>query len=848
MAFFENTRRDLLLLLLGCLGFTAAILLQSQRHPAAHVQSTLQREVVAKRVDSLLVELGYTQFKGAGRPRFGFRQRLSRQVQEAPGFLATTAEERLEAFGPVYRWSQLLLDTERPDSSSIFLNPEGLAAPRPTVELDQFGRLVAFRNPGQAVPEAMMRDRAVSGDAIQPELHSQRPAPGMGGGLRRELDLPVDSLRIRQSQQILTGLLAGTAWEDVALSLREDGRTPVTYATVSGVGLTLDAPDPVDGVSLSLRVEFTPDGHLLSLVPEYSYDDAGVEEKRITWVGIRGGITFLFLLWLLYLLYIRVKGRVIDVKSSILFAVIIGFVIPLVSLSSLYALIQAGELTLQGVDIFIQFVNLSISTAIASVGFFIASAVGESIARQTWSEKLQTLDFVRMGALWSRPVGWMLVRSVMFAGILLGLVAVAAAQVPGLSITLPETLYSHQYFLALFALPLEVMLFTLIFTQVIFLVLLNTLKPRVKRTWNLVLAAGVIYAVMNPTLLNVEPIGAQIGVNLLVGLVLGAVYVRWDFLNVVFAQFLFLFGQAALLGLMLPGTPEAWIWITFLAVAGAFLLLGAVIAMNGKDPSEIQRYEPDYIEDLAIEQRMRQELAIAKRVQESFLPVRLPEFGGVDLYARCHSAYETGGDYYDVIPLGDRQLGLIVGDVSGKGIQAAFFMTFIKGVMHALADSHASTREVLQRANTHFSRNAPRGTFITMIYGVLDLQAGEFRFTRAGHNPILVLRKGSEHVEEIRSQGIGIGLGGRADFERSTREMTLPVASGDLLILYTDGIVEAKNAKGEEFGLESLKRHVEAFAEQSARELTARLFEKVEAFTGEGHQHDDMTMLAVRVP
>lgn len=835
MALFENTRRDLLILLLGCLGFAAAILFHLQRHPASYLQSTIEREQVALKVDTLLADLGYAQLERAGQPRFTFRQRLSRHIQEQSGFLSTSTDERRDAFDPVYHWSQLLVDATRPDSTSIYLDPDGLNAPRMAVELDQFGLLVAFRNPDQIVPNPPSPARISS--LIPVPASNQPSAPG-----------GVESDPIVDARTIADTLLAGTGWAQTPLTERENARTPVTYASVGGVSMVLDAPDPVPGVTLSIRVDFTADGRLLSLLPEYTYDDTRAEENRITWIGIRGGLTILFLLWLLYVLYLRIKERVIDVKSSILFAVLIGFTFPLLNLSELYALVQAGELDLRGADVLIQFVNLSISTAIVSVAFFIASAIGESIARQTWSEKLQTLDFIRMGALSSRPVGWMMIRSVMFAGALLGFTATAAAQIPGLALTLPEALYSHQYFLAFFALPLEIILVTLILTQAIFLVVLNTLKARIRRPWVLLAAAGLIYAVMNPTLLHIEPRGAQFAVNLVIGAALGAIYVRWDFLNVLLTQFLFMFGQAALQGLVMPGTDDVWIWVNFLSIAGVLLLAGTVIAMNGKDPSEVERYEPDYIEDLAVEQRMRQELAIAKQVQESFLPVRLPEFDGADLYARCRSAYETGGDYYDFIPLQDSRLGVIIGDVSGKGIQAAFFMTFIKGVMHALADSHSSTQEVLLRANTHFSHNAPRGTFITMIYGVIDLKAGEFRFTRAGHNPVLVLRKGAEHAEEFRSSGIGIGLGNRAEFERSSHEMTLPVASGDLLVLYTDGIVEAKNSKGDEFGLDRLKRHVEAFAEQNARELTARLFEEVEAFSGAEGQHDDMTMLVIRIP
>jgi sigma-B regulation protein RsbU (phosphoserine phosphatase) len=364
----------------------------------------------------------------------------------------------------------------------------------------------------------------------------------------------------------------------------------------------------------------------------------------------------------------------------------------------------------------------------------------------------------------------------------------------------------------------------------------------------LVTITSLLYAVLNLSILPVGPYAGQFLLNLGIGAILGAVYVRWDFLSAAIAQFLFIFGLTALAGWSAPGSGEVWMFVSFAVLSLALLVLGFSAALNGKDPSELGRYEPDYIEDLAMEQRMRQELTIAKQVQESFLPIRLPSFGRADIYARCRSAYETGGDYYDFFPLADRRLGVIIGDVSGKGIQAAFFMTFIKGVLHALAGSHDSTKDVLWNANALFQRNAPKGTFITLIYGILDLDVMEFRFTRAGHNPLILIRPSNGSIEEIRSEGLGVGMSNQSDFAKHTHEQHLAVSSGDLLVLYTDGIVEAMNEKGEPYGEEALKSMLIRNAGESSKEITARVFEDVQRFTSDAKQHDDMTMVVIRVP
>ena len=135
-----------------------------------------------------------------------------------------------------------------------------------------------------------------------------------------------------------------------------------------------------------------------------------------------------------------------------------------------------------------------------------------------------------------------------------------------------------------------------------------------------------------------------------------------------------------------------------------------------------------------------------------------------------------------------------------------------------------------------------------MIYGILDLEKMEFRFTRAGHNPLLIYRTQTGQIEELRAEGLGIGIRPAKEFDSYNRELTVSVQSGDLLVLYTDGIVEAMNAQSELYGEDALKEKLIALNQESAREITARIFEDVEAFAGKEKQHDDMTMVVIRIP
>jgi len=221
---------------------------------------------------------------------------------------------------------------------------------------------------------------------------------------------------------------------------------------------------------------------------------------------------------------------------------------------------------------------------------------------------------------------------------------------------------------------------------------------------------------------------------------------------------------------------------------------------------------------------------------------------GTTIVARCTPASETGGDYYDVIRIDDEKLGLVIGDVSGKGIQAAFFMTFIKGILHALARTEDSTVGVVTRANAHFRENAPVKMFMTLLYGVLDTKKRTFRFTRAGHHPLWVQRAQTGMVEEYQPEGVAIGMTELDEHSSWLEELEVSLNPGDRLFLFTDGLTEARDRHGVEYGEVRLKRMIEQYAEVSTKEVVARLFEAIEELDRHSKPLDDMTLLVVEIP
>ncbi|MBE3072360.1 MAG: SpoIIE family protein phosphatase, partial [Acidobacteria bacterium] len=250
--------------------------------------------------------------------------------------------------------------------------------------------------------------------------------------------------------------------------------------------------------------------------------------------------------------------------------------------------------------------------------------------------------------------------------------------------------------------------------------------------------------------------------------------------------------------------------------------------------------------------RLEEELRIARAIQMSLLPQGPLSIPGVSVTALCVPAREVGGDYYDLFPLGDGRYGLLIADVSGKGTSAAFYMAELKGLMLSLSRIHRSPRELLVNANRIISDHLDSRSFITMIYAVIDAEARTMTYARAGHTPLIVRTGG--HDGEASVQILvpdGMVLGVRIDhgelFERLLEESTIPLGCGDVLLFFTDGISEAMNVDSDCFGETRLARLIEEHGDLAPEELRERILREIQAFVGDAPQHDDMTMILLKV-
>jgi sigma-B regulation protein RsbU (phosphoserine phosphatase) len=247
-------------------------------------------------------------------------------------------------------------------------------------------------------------------------------------------------------------------------------------------------------------------------------------------------------------------------------------------------------------------------------------------------------------------------------------------------------------------------------------------------------------------------------------------------------------------------------------------------------------------------QRLDDELRIAREIQKSLLPVRVPRVSGVDVADLCEPAREVGGDYYDFFELGPRLLGVLVADVSGKGTSAALYMAELKGLMLALSHTQPSPRRLLIDVNRLLADHLDNRSFITMTYAVLDLERGTMTAARAGHTPLLVVSEGQSDLVTPEGMVLGLRLPGAAErFEQILVEHTRPIVTGDVIVLYTDGITEAMDRQGELFGDTALARVVASQHHLSAAGIRERVLREVRAFVGDAEPHDDMTMVVLKI-
>ncbi len=254
---------------------------------------------------------------------------------------------------------------------------------------------------------------------------------------------------------------------------------------------------------------------------------------------------------------------------------------------------------------------------------------------------------------------------------------------------------------------------------------------------------------------------------------------------------------------------------------------------------------------LQIEKRQLDlDLSIASGIQQMLLPRELASFPGLDLDARYAPAQRVGGDLYDVFALSETRLGVVVADVSGKGIPASLLMAICRTNFRQIAPRHTSPAAALRELNVALGADIQAGLYITMLYAIVNVETDEVVVARAGHElPLLVRRDAARQTAEVAfvgSDGMALGMVPDALFGAAIIDCAHPFQPGDGLVLYTDGINEAPNEEEKEYSSARLADVVRGLAGRPAREVNDGILESVQRFRGEAAQRDDFTLVTVR--
>lgn len=243
------------------------------------------------------------------------------------------------------------------------------------------------------------------------------------------------------------------------------------------------------------------------------------------------------------------------------------------------------------------------------------------------------------------------------------------------------------------------------------------------------------------------------------------------------------------------------------------------------------------------QQRLKAELDIAKKIQESSLPKKFDNLG-IEICATMTPAKEVGGDFYDIFKVDDRHICMLIADVSGKGISAALFMLMAKTVIKNYAKLNIPVNEVFEHANNELCENNDANMFVTSFMGILNTETGEFRYVNAGHNLPIILKEGSS-AEFIQAKP-GFVLAGMENIKY--KESTMQLGKGDAIFMYTDGVTEAQNKNDELFSDERLLGLFESkdYNKMAVRDILADVHAEIDKHSFDIEQSDDITMLMFR--
>jgi sigma-B regulation protein RsbU (phosphoserine phosphatase) len=244
--------------------------------------------------------------------------------------------------------------------------------------------------------------------------------------------------------------------------------------------------------------------------------------------------------------------------------------------------------------------------------------------------------------------------------------------------------------------------------------------------------------------------------------------------------------------------------------------------------------------------RLDHDLEIARDIQRILLPAEAPLINGFEISGLNVPARQVSGDYFDYIQIDNERLGVAIADVSGKGVPASLIMAICRSVLRSKASQNPSPADVLKQVNRQLYPDIKEDMFISMAYIILDHARDGVTLARAGHDAPLLYKRATQTVTPLKPPGLVLGIDSGSVFDRMTNDVRVPLERGDVLVLYTDGVTEALDVEGYEFGMERMIQSVRASAVDGASAMVTRVIEDVRNFAGAQPQNDDITIIAIR--
>lgn len=647
--------------------------------------------------------------------------------------------------------------------------------------------------------------------------------------LRRMVDYQLDQTAFRDLEMQM---------DSIGLGTRNVGRN---------VRLRLVSDPPIAGMRILLEAGLTATGALSQM--EVSYEPASPVEDSVSTAlaATKVGLLLLLSFGFIIVFFRRLSARLLDMKAALVDAMVVGILGGLVAAITTTTLTEIFIFTPIWGEILIRLIVFSIVAGAISIFVFMVAGVTDSVVREHQEGKLGTLILLRHGDFQNKPMGASLVRGSALGGLLLGMGTLTLFFFEGLHLSLGPGFISNASLRPVLASVFggfEVAYFLTLLWVVGVSSVVRRLSNQTVITIVLLAVTGAFLGI-GPVTFSTQPLGLLVGG--VSALLMAWAFVRFDIVTVMTALFTSEILWELTEGFLVASSPA---WIDLL-LGGLFLgsvaILGFVGVASRRTGQQVNTYVPEYVTEMAGQERVRRELEIAHQVQSFFLPRSMPDIKGLDIAGMCLSANEVGGDYYDFIELEDGRMAFILGDVSGKGIQAAFFMTFVKGIVQTLTRQNLGPAEIMRRLNTLFCENAPSGTFISVVYGEIDPKSGSFSFARAGHNPVIWYRSDQGTSESLRPDGMAIGFTAGMAFDSTIEEQTIMVEPGDALVFYTDGFSEAMNRARVLYGDDRLVEKVNQIGGQSSAAILRLMTEDVHHFIEGMGRADDMTMAVIKL-